>query len=446
MDFLDEAELPQDEPVGELPPQDWMAAPETKAVLAALQAKGAEPRFVGGCVRDALAHRQVTDIDIATPDQPQTVIALLQAAGLRAIPTGIAHGTVTALVGDRSFEITTLRRDIETDGRRAKVEFTDDWIADAARRDFTFNALSCGDDGKIYDPFGGIGDLAEGKVKFVGDAMQRIEEDRLRILRYFRFFAHFGRPPADIPAINACRARAAAVTELSGERVAKELFKLLAAQDPAPALLLMQGAGVLAALLPEIKHLGRLRVLTFLEGRGVVHPRIFIDPLRRLAALVEGDKQAIFAVAARLRLSNADTERLAALAAPEQLPDRLMPPQALRRMIYQTGAEQFRDLTLLSWSAARSKEGYLPAGDTSRWMALLDLSDHWKMPKFPLGGEDVLALGVAPGPEVGRLLAEVEAYWVDEDFRPDRRKLQRKLASLTGPTPADPRPGAARKR
>jgi poly(A) polymerase len=430
MEFIDADQLPQDEPVGELPPQPWMTAPATKAVLAALSAAGAAPRFVGGCVRDALAHRPVTDIDIATPDRPERVTELLRAAGLRALPTGIEHGTVTALAEDRQFEITTLRKDVETYGRRAKVDFTDDWVIDAARRDFTINAMSCGPDGKVYDPFGGIGDLAEGRIRFVGEAMQRIVEDVLRILRYFRFFAHFGHPPADIPALNACRAQAHRVGELSGERVAKELFKLLAAQDPAPALLLMQGAGVLAALLPEVKHLGRLRVLTFLESRGIMRPSVQVDPLRRLAALLEGERDAIFAVAQRLRLSNAASDRLADLAAPALLPDRHMPPPELRRLLYAQGADRFRDLTLLAWSEARSREGYVPAGDSARWMTLLDLADHWRMPVFPLKGEDVLALGLQPGPEVGRLLATVENYWIEEDFRPDRRKLLRHLADL----------------
>ena len=420
-------DLPRDEPVGELPPQDWLDAAETKAVVAALSAGGAQPRFVGGCVRDALAHRTVTDIDIATPDPPERVIELLTAAGLRAIPTGIEHGTVTALSGGKTFEITTLRRDVETDGRHAKVQFTDDWIADASRRDFTINALSCRADRQVYDPFGGIADLAAGRIQFVGDPMKRIEEDVLRLLRYFRFFAHFGLPPADISALSACRSQAGRLAELSGERIANEMLKLLAAPDPLPALVLMQGNGVLAELLPDAADLGRVRALTFLESRGVRRPGIAVDPLRRLAALLKPDAEHAADVAARLRLSNAQTERLIALAAPETAPDRMMDQPQQRRLLYQLGAERFRDLTLLSWAHVRADDGYPPSGDNGRWMAMLDLADEWTIPDFPLRGEDVVALGVPAGPEVGRRLAAVRDWWEAEDFRPNRAELLERL-------------------
>jgi poly(A) polymerase len=418
--------LPRDEPVGELPPQDWLEAEETRAVMAALSADGAQPRFVGGCVRDALAHRAVTDIDIATPDPPERVIELLSRARLRSVPTGIAHGTVTAVAGGKTFEITTLRRDVETDGRRAKVAFTDDWIADASRRDFTINALSCRADRQVYDPFGGIADLAEGRIVFVGDPMKRIDEDVLRLLRYFRFFAHFGLPPADIPALNACRAQAGRLGELSGERIAAEMLKLLAATDPLPALVLMQGAGVLAALLPDPADLGRVRALAFLESRGVRRPGIEVDPLRRLAALLAPDAGHAADLAARLRLSNAQTERLIGLAAPETVPDRMMEPQGQRRLLYRLGAERFRDLTLLAWSQVRA-EGYAPAGDNGRWMAMLDLADEWTIPEFPVRGEDVVALGVPAGPEVGRRLGAARTWWEEQDFRPGRAELLERL-------------------
>lgn len=425
-------DLPRDEPVGELPPQAWMEEAATQAVIAALSADGAQPRFIGGCVRDSLAHRPVLDIDIATPDPPEAVIQLLARAGLRAIPTGIEHGTVTALSGRRTYEITTLRRDVETDGRRARVAFTDDWMADASRRDFTINTLSCRLDRMIYDPFGGIADLASGRIQFVGDAGKRVDEDVLRLLRFFRFFAHFGLPPADIPALNACRARAHRLKELSGERIAAELFKLLAATDPLPALVLMQGVGVLSALLPDAADLGRVRALVFLESRGVRRDSLTADPLRRLAALLKPDAARIAEAAHRLRLSNAQTERLLGMAAPEEIPDRLMEPPALRRQLYRQGAERFRDLTLLAWAQIRAGDGYVPPGDNGRWMALLDLADEWTIPEFPLRGEDVLALGVPPGPEVGRRLAAVRAWWEEEDFRPNRDELLARLSAMRG--------------
>jgi poly(A) polymerase len=420
-------DLPKDEPVGELPPQDWLEAAETRAVIAALSADGAQPRFVGGCVRDALARRPVKDIDIATPDTPERVIELLARAGLRSVPTGLAHGTVTAIANGKPFEITTLRRDVETDGRHAKVAFTDDWIADASRRDFTINALSCRADRQIYDPFGGIADLAAGRIVFVGDPGKRIDEDVLRLLRYFRFYAHFGHPPADTASVHACRARAGRLTDLSGERIAAEILKLLAVPDPLPALVLMQWAGALQVLLPDGADLGRIRALAFLESRGVRHDGIAIDPLRRLAALLKPDREQAEQLASRLRLSNAQTERLIALTAPDIVPDRAMGLPQQRRLLYRLGTERFLDLTLMAWAQVRADEGYVPPGDNGRWMAMLDLIAEWAIPNFPVRGEDVVAAGVPAGPEVGRRLTALRDWWEEEDFRPGRTELLERL-------------------
>ena len=221
-----------------------MTAPATRAVTEALSAEGATVRFVGGCVRDAVLGRDAKDVDIATPDPPETVIALLEAAGLKAVPTGIAHGTVTAVADGTPFEVTTLRHDVETDGRHAKVAFTDDWVADAARRDFTLNALYCDADGALYDPVGGIEDARRGRVRFVGDARARIEEDALRLLRFFRFHAHYGRGEADATALAACRELAPLLANLSGERLRDETLKLLAAPESAPVVALMIDMGV----------------------------------------------------------------------------------------------------------------------------------------------------------------------------------------------------------
>ena len=222
------------EPSGHLDLQTWMKADETRAMVEVLRAGGQTVRFVGGCVRDAVLERAVKDIDLATPDPPETVIERLEQAGLGAVPTGIDHGTVTAVVGEAHFEITTLRRDVETYGRRARVEFTDDWVADASRRDFTINALFCDPDGTLYDPTGGLGDLKAGRVRFIGDPAQRIDEDVLRILRFFRFHAWYGQEALDQEGFAACRALAHRLPALSGERVAGELFRLLDAADPSP--------------------------------------------------------------------------------------------------------------------------------------------------------------------------------------------------------------------
>ena len=230
----------------------WLPAADTRAVLEALMADGKPARLVGGCVRDALAGRPVTDVDIATPETPPRVIDLLRAAGLKAVPTGVEHGTVTAVVRGKPFEVTTLRRDVTTDGRHAVVAFTDDWTEDAARRDFTMNALSADPDGRVHDPFDGVADLAAGRVRFVGEARARIREDVLRILRFFRFHAHYGKGAPDADGLAACRELAPLLPRLSAERVATELLKLLKAPDAAATVRMMREAGILAPILAEI--------------------------------------------------------------------------------------------------------------------------------------------------------------------------------------------------
>lgn len=404
-----------------------MTAPETRRVVAALSAKGAEVRFVGGCVRDAILGRAVKDIDIATHDPPETVMALLAAAGIEAIPTGIAHGTVTAVVGRQHFEITTLREDVETYGRRAKVAFTDDWTADAARRDLTINALFLAPDGTLYDPFGGLADLEAGRIRFVGDARMRIKEDVLRLLRFFRFYAHYGRPPPDADALAACRELAPLLATLSGERVAGETLKLLTAPDPASTAELMIEQGVLAHALPEADGVARLRALVTLEGIGTG-----ADPLRRLAALIDPANGAAGAnaTAERLRLSNAGRERLVALLAPEIAVDSEMTVKALRRALYRFGSARLGDLALLAWAAEIAAAGPSPRRTVEAWRALLAAAEAWTPQTLPVKGRDALDLGVPAGPKVGALLAALEAWWIDEDFKPDRAACLRKLAEL----------------
>lgn len=264
------AQVNPDDPVGQLSPQDWLDAPETKAVLAALTADGAEVRFVGGCVRDAILRRPIKDVDIATHDPPQRVLALLDEAGITAIPTGIDHGTVTAVMGKEHFEITTLREDVESYGRHARVAYTSDWAADAARRDFTMNAMFADAQGRVYDPFNGLADLGAGHIRFVGNPLRRIEEDVLRLLRYFRFQAHYGRPPMDREALSACRKMAPRLATLSGERVAGEILRLLLAPDPASVMVVMQAEKILEHVLPEATALARLKVLSWLDRKSVV--------------------------------------------------------------------------------------------------------------------------------------------------------------------------------
>ena len=401
-----------------------MEAPATRTVVEALTADGADVRFVGGCVRDALLGRENSDIDIGTPDRPERVMALLDRAGIEShtVPRGIEHGTVTAVLGGTRHEITTLRRDERTDGRHAEVAFTDDWREDAARRDFTFNAMSMTPDGTLHDYFGGQADLTAGRVRFVGDPATRIAEDHLRLLRFFRFHAWYGRDAPDAEALDACMAALHTIWMLSGERVQAEMLKLLAASDPMPAVREMRNTGVLYELLPEAPETKRLGRLVGIERRlGAV------DPIRRLACLIAESDDAMSAanaVARRWRLSTDDGARLAALAAP---PAPLTPDldrRAQRRMIYRPGPALFRDRVLLAWADEWKSES------EADWRAMLKTATEWKAPTLPVTGADVLALGVPEGPEVGRLLAAVEEWWIDRDFAPDYASALKHLGAL----------------
>lgn len=399
----------------------WMAAPETRAVVAALTAGGRPVRFVGGCVRDALVGRPVSDVDLATPEPPPRVIDLLTAARIKAVPTGIEHGTVTAVVEHRPFEITTLRRDVETFGRHAVVAFTADWGEDAARRDFTINALSADPDGAVHDFFSGLADLAAGRVRFVGDAELRIREDVLRILRFFRFHAHYGRGAPDADGFAACRALASLLPGLSGERIAAELKRLLAAVDPAATIETMRAAGILAPILPELGDLARLRGMQALDLPAAR------DPLVRLAAVLPDDAAVAGAVAERLRLSNDERDRLQVLASP---PAGLWPARderALRRALHRLGPATVRDLGLMA--AAR--------GDAALGQAAAEAAAAWTPVVLPVRGQDALDLGVAPGRQVGRLIEAVMAWWEENDYQPDRGACLEKLKALVASERAD---------
>ncbi|MCH7936896.1 MAG: CCA tRNA nucleotidyltransferase [Proteobacteria bacterium] len=420
------------DPTGKISPQPWLTAPETRTVVEALTADGTEVRFVGGCVRDAMAQRPVEDVDIGTPDKPETVIGLLEKAGIKAVPTGIEHGTVTAVVGDRKFEITTLRRDVETDGRRAKVAFIDDWMIDSERRDFTINALSATPDGDVYDPHDGIYDLAYGIIRFVGLAADRIEEDVLRLLRFFRFYGLFGRPPPDQDAMAACRSQADKLPGLSGERIRDEMFKILLVPEPADIAVLMRGLGIFDHILPEAGDVGRLRMIGWLETRAIKIDSVAPDPLRRLAALLDTNAEGAEAVAGRFKLSNPQARRLLALAAPlaDIGPD--ADAAAVNRALRRLGPDTVRDLALLAWAGELAITPRLPAERTQAWIGLLETCDGWQGVAFPISGEDVVALGDAEGPRIGELLARVEDWWEDGDYAAARDECLEKLKSLLG--------------
>jgi len=422
-----------DQPTGAIAPADWMLWPESKAIITALNAGGKDARFIGGCVRDSILKIPVTDIDIATPERPDRVMELLQAADIKAYPTGIDHGTITAVIGDRHFEVTTLRVDLENYGRHARVAFTDDWYADALRRDFTINTLSCTLEGEIYDPVGGMEDLGNRKVLFVGVAKDRIEEDLLRLLRFFRMQATYGKPPLDADALAACRLLAPRLTELSAERITSELFRILLAPNPADTLLLMQGVRVLDHILPEAIDFGRLRMQTWLETTAINVGSVKPDRLRRLAAVLGTPADgSLSALAGRLRLSNHDANRLAMLTSPRYSISWDMDQAVVRRALQDIGSDEFRDLTLLAWAAEMAVEPRHPQDRTDAWLALLETADQWTPLNFPLTGQDALDLGMEPGPGVGQNLKFIKAWWQAGEFKAGRDECLNRLKAVIG--------------
>lgn len=410
----------------EIAPPDWMNDPATRAVLDALTSRGVPARFVGGCVRDSLVGRTVKDIDIATPESPAEVSRLLSDAGIKAVPTGIDHGTVTAVTRGKHFEVTTLRRDVETYGRHAKVAFTDAWEEDAARRDFTMNALYADPDGSIYDPTGGLADLKAGRVRFVGDAETRIREDILRLLRYFRFYADFGHAPPDPEALKACRKLAPQIPNLSVERVWSELRRLLVSPRAAEVVRLMRDEGVLSHALRESQDISRLAPLAALEEMLGIQA----DPVRRLAALLDLEVSATEQFGRRMKLSRAETERLAAIATSRGGIKPGLDRHGRRVALYRLGDVLYRDLVLLDWATAMvADEATIQSPD---WRILWDESETWRHPRFPLKGSDAMAFGVPKGPKIGKLLRSVEAWWIDQEFAPERDACLARLKDLAG--------------
>jgi poly(A) polymerase len=406
--------------------QDWFTDPAARRVMSALAAAGGTPRFVGGCVRNALLNLAVDDVDIATTLEPSAAIAALDAKGLKAIPTGIEHGTVTAIADGKPFEVTTLRRDVETDGRRAVVAFTADWAEDAARRDFTINALYADERGQVFDPTGlGLADLRAGRVRFIGEAGDRIREDYLRILRFFRIHAFYGAGELDAEGLAACRAHAEGIEKLSGERIQKEMLRFLSAETPMPAIRAMAGAGVLGRVLPGHLNFARFEAMAANERDTFMEP----VPVLRLAALLSaGEGQAEW-IAERWRLSNKDAERLRDLTAanPPKIVSYLS-IREVRRTLYRIGIERFVDFCKLRWAEDKKLSNQM------QWRALIAMGESWQRPKLPLTGAQVMQAGVPAGPEVGRVLAEVEEWWIDADFTDDEFSIVERLKAVVQAT------------
>ena len=374
-----------------LPKADWRTRPGMKRLLSALDADQGASRYVGGAVRDSLLGIPVSDVDIATRIEPDEVVKRLEKARIKAIPTGIAHGTVTAVSGGSVVEVTTLRSDVTTDGRRATVAFTDDWREDAARRDFTINALYADPvSGEIFDYFGGLEDMKAGRIRFIGEPLERIAEDHLRILRFFRFHARFGQGDPDPAALAACTARANDLMALSRERIADELLKLLGMPLPSPTVAIMLDRGILRPVLPEIAASAMASLDRLIAAENAAG--IDADPLRRLSALLPRDSLLAEKLAVRLKLSNRARQRLACAAEGDLAAN----PHALA---YRTGMSCAVDRLLLA----------------DRPTDAAELKD-WPIPKLPIGGGALVARGLTAGPKVARTLRAIEDAWVDAGF------------------------------
>jgi poly(A) polymerase len=385
----------------------WLKEPRLQQVLAAIAAAGGEARVAGGAVRNALMGEKVTEVDLACSLPPDAMIAAFKSKGMAVHLTGIDHGTVTVVQHGAVFEITTLRHDVETDGRRAVVQYTDDWAGDAHRRDFTMNALYADAGGKIYDFTDGYADIVQRRVRFVGSPSARIKEDYLRILRFFRFHARYGKGGPDAAGLKACKQLKSGLKGLSAERLRQEMLKLLAAPGAVPTLKVMAKNGILQQILP---HTEDWRVIGRLPPDGVM--RLFA-----LAKVPLGLKD-------RLRLSNAEAARIEALHVASELSPKLTAKEQ-RRLLYEFGAQAWSDAAHLSCARSRAKEG------DGAWRRLIALPTKWTPPAFPVKGRDLLKVGFVSGPELGAMLQELEDWWIASDFKPgkdellERAKMQR---------------------
>jgi len=394
--------------------RNWMKSDAANQIFSALDGDarfvgGAvrDARFVGGAVRDAILGIEAKDIDIATPLLPEEVTAKLTAQGIKVVPTGIKHGTVTAVISGHGYEITTLRRDVESFGRHATVTFTDNWEEDAARRDFTINAMSCSQNGEIFDYFGGLDDLAEKRLRFVGKSSERCREDYLRILRYFRFFAYYG-SEVDMEALLACKELASGIEGLSGERIASEMFKLLSAPNPIYSLQLMVQTGVIAHVIPALTQSNIVFLERLLEAENIESK----NHILRLGVLVGKNPEVADYIAVRWKLSNLDKSRLLFICSPQNK----IPPADIKiakKLIRQWGIENFVDMCLM---------GLVYGLDDASFRILYSLKD-WQVPNFPTTGKDLIKAGFSAGKEMGEALKSGENWWEENDYKPGKGEI-----------------------
>ena len=397
-------------PIRTLAGQAWFDDPAVGAIYDLLDGAEGKARIVGGAVRNALIGMPVADIDFATVHRPESVMKRARKAGFKAIPTGIEHGTITIVAEGRPFEVTSLRRDVETDGRRAVVAFTEDWAEDARRRDFTMNALYLNADGTVFDPLGGLGDLEARHVRFIGSAVDRIREDYLRILRFFRMHAWYGVGPLDADGLKAVTAERAGLARLSAERVGRELLRLLAARDPRPALDAMAVAGILNDVLGLGGNREALAALIAIENAQGLSP----DAVLRLGVLADSAD-----LGERLRLSRAESGRIVALARAALPADE----KAMRRSIVDEGGDRALDLLLAAWARAD-----VPPDDAAL-SGFLRLAREWEPPDFPVNGHDAHDAGITDGPSTGRALAAARAAWIESGYAASRDELLAVIAA-----------------
>ncbi len=401
---------------------EWLKRPQTQAVFQALNQDGHTARAVGGAVRNALLGEPVADIDIATTAKPEETTRLAEEAGLKVIATGLSHGTVTIIADHTPFEVTTLREDLETFGRHATVGFTSDWAADARRRDFTINALYCDSSGTVFDPLEGYKDLQDRRVRFIGNATQRIQEDYLRILRFFRFSSQYGNGTLDQPGMAACLENREGLQQLSKERIRAELLRLLAtpyATTVVPAVTI----DILSLVLPSDPDIATFEHIVAVEDANDLPP----DPIRRLAALSAAAAGTTDKLKAALRLSSIEEDRLARMTLPDPALNPSSDPQQAKIFIYRYGNEAFVDALVLNWARSGT------AATEPDFKRKLTFAQRWNAPELPVRGADLLDLGVPPGPMIGKLLHEFEDWWISANFPDDAGLLASKLSELSSP-------------
>lgn len=409
--------------------EPWLSDPALQNLLAALSAGGEKARIAGGAVRNALLGQKVADIDIATTTVPDETIRRAEAAGFRAVPTGYEHGTVTVVANGQAYEATTLRADIETDGRRAKVVFGRDWQEDAERRDFTINGLYAEPDGTVVDLVGGVADIEARHLRFIGDPETRIREDYLRILRFFRFFAWYGSGRPDAEGLKACARLKEGLSGLSAERVWGEFKKLLLASDPTRALLWMRQAGVLTAILPESEKWGIDAIHSLVETEQAL--KWDADPMLRLEAIVPPDALRLRVMAKRLKMAKAEEERLW-LWAETPMPEAGLSQSAFRRLLYRSDRQAVKDRLRLALASARARAVQDDAAlvEAGSYVKLMRIAEKWEAPQLPVSGADLRELGIPEGKKLGALLKALETEWVESDFQLSRGALLDSAARL----------------